>query len=181
MKKALKIIGFGLILIILFLTQFGIDIGNIRIGKQIDLKTKQNYNFSESNFAKYEFKSNDLVILNLWATWCQPCIEEIPVLNEVQKKYSKNNIHFISLSVDNDSIKLVQFLEKKKFNFKDITIENLKYRNAILNTLEGKKSDKWISSHSVPITYLIKNKKVLKKIDGTVEKEELIKFIESNK
>lgn len=52
MKKALKFIGFGLILLILFLTQFGIDIGNIRIGKQLDLKTKQNYNFSESNFAK---------------------------------------------------------------------------------------------------------------------------------
>lgn len=105
----------------------------------------------------------------------------MPILNEVQKKYSNSNIHFISLSVDNDSIKLVRFLEKKKFNFKDITIENLKYRNAILNTLEGEKSDKWISSHSVPITYLIKNKKVLKKIDGTIEKEELIKLIENNK
>lgn len=105
----------------------------------------------------------------------------MPILDEVKLKYSKENINFISISVDNDSIKLVNFNKKGKFKFKDITIENLKYRNAILNTLDNRAPDKWISTYSVPVTYLIKNKKVLKKIDGTVEKQELIDFIEKNK
>ena len=88
---------------------------------------------------------------------------------------------FRSLSIDNDSIKLVKFLSKGRFNFTDVTMDNLKYRNAILNTLEGEKADNVITSQSVPITYLIKNNKVVAKIDGTVEKQELLDLIEKNK
>jgi thiol-disulfide isomerase/thioredoxin len=181
MKKKITI-SLGILFLIIFLIlQFGIQIGNVRIGKQIDLKTKQDSNFEQSAFYKEYYEKDKLTVLNLWATWCQPCIEEMPLLDEVKSKYSKENINFISISVDNDSIKLVNFNKKGKFKFKDITLENLKYRNAILNTLDNRSPDKWISSYSVPVTYLIKNKKVVKKIDGTVEKQELIDLIEQNK
>ena len=38
----------------------------------------------------------------------------MPILDEVKLKYSKENINFISISVDNDSIKLVNFNKKEK-------------------------------------------------------------------
>ena len=181
MKKKLLVFVIAFFLIIILLTQFGVDIGGVRIGKQIDLKTPQDKNFEKSNFYKEYYSNNNLTVLNLWATWCVPCVEEMSDLNSIKTKYKNDSFNFISLSVDNDSIKLIKFLSKGKFKFKDITMSNLKYRNAIFNTLEGDKTDKWISSQSVPKTYLIKNNKVVAKINGTIESQELIDLIEKNK
>ena len=181
MKKKLSLIGVLFIILIIILSQFGFEIGNLRIGKQVDLHTKQNKNFKQSNFYRNYYSKDKLVILNLWATWCKPCIAEIPMLNKVKEKYSKINVEFISLSIDTDSVKLVNFNNKKIFKFNDITLIDLKYRNAIINTLENKKADNWISSTSVPVTYFIKNNKVITKIEGQIEKDELIEQIEKLK
>lgn len=181
MKKRTIIILSVLIILIIILFQFGIQIGNIRIGKQVDLKTKQELNFEKSKFYNDNYSKSNLCVVNLWATWCEPCLGEIPELNEVKEIFKKDSVSFLSLSVDNDSVKLIKFLRKDKFKFKDITIENLKYRTAILNILEGRKRDEYISGQSLPITYLLKNKKVISRIDGTISKTELIDLIRKNK
>lgn len=181
MKKIIIILGIVLVTLLLLLTQFGIQIGNVRLGKQIDLKVKQNVNFEESVFYKEYYSKSNLIVLNLWATWCEPCVGEIPQLNAVKEFYKNENIDFLSLSVDNDSVKLIKFNNTHKFKFNDITMSNLKYRNAILNVIENKKPDAWISGSSVPVTYLIKNSKVVEKINGQIEREELIKLINKNR
>ncbi len=40
------------------------------------------------------------VYIDVWATWCGPCIAEIPALKEVEKKYHDKNIEFVSISID---------------------------------------------------------------------------------
>ncbi|MFV0530577.1 MAG: TlpA family protein disulfide reductase [Flavobacteriales bacterium] len=40
------------------------------------------------------------VYIDVWATWCGPCKEEIPFLKELEKKYHGKNIEFVSISVD---------------------------------------------------------------------------------
>ncbi len=40
------------------------------------------------------------VYIDVWATWCGPCIGEIPSLKKVEEKYHDKNIHFLSLSID---------------------------------------------------------------------------------
>ncbi|QKX06589.1 TlpA family protein disulfide reductase [Aquimarina sp. TRL1] len=40
--------------------------------------------------------------IDVWATWCQPCLQELPYLKEVEKEYRAKNIHFVSISVDNE-------------------------------------------------------------------------------
>lgn len=56
------------------------------------------------NFAGGTTSLDDLkgkyVYIDVWATWCGPCIAEIPSLKEIEKKYHGKNIAFVSLSVD---------------------------------------------------------------------------------
>ena len=44
-----------------------------------------------------------VVMLNVWATWCLECLEEMPYLNELNKEYSPNGLKTISLSIDTHS------------------------------------------------------------------------------
>jgi thiol-disulfide isomerase/thioredoxin len=52
--------------------------------------------------------------LDFWATWCVPCIEEIPYLKELVARYSSYNIEFISISIDQIEQKWKTWLESKE-------------------------------------------------------------------
>lgn len=59
-----------------------------------------------------EFKGKPIFI-DLWATWCVPCLEQKPVFEHLAKQY-KNDAHFLSLSLDNDRNKWLAFLKNKE-------------------------------------------------------------------
>lgn len=42
------------------------------------------------------------VYIDIWATWCHPCVDEIPFLNEIEEKYKDKNIAFVSISIDRE-------------------------------------------------------------------------------
>ena len=164
MKKKLLISSIIIIAIILIMN-IGLQFGNIRIGKQNDtLGIKEKSEIKNSKFYTRHLEND--ILLNLWASWCKPCIEEMPLLNDVKKKYSKKNIKFLSFSVDKDTVKLSKFNNSNKFNYKDITLQNLQYRTAILNYLQNKPIENKINSYSIPKTYILKNKKVIKIFKG---------------
>lgn len=181
MKKALVIFSVILMIAIIAVMSFGIQIGNVRIGKQDDtLGITQKSELGQSSFSRKYLESDKVICVNLWATWCAPCIVEMPMLNEIKTEFAGKNIEFLSFSVDKDSVQLAKFLKNDQFFFKDITVENLEYRTAIVNYLENKPAENSLNSLSIPMTYLIKNKKVVKRIDGTLEsKQELVEAINS--
>lgn len=55
------------------------------------------------------------VYIDVWATWCGPCIREIPALKKVEEKYHGKNIEFVSISVDvaKDHDKWKKFVDDK--------------------------------------------------------------------
>lgn len=60
----------------------------------------ENYeNINGTTTSLDDFKGK-YVYIDVWATWCGPCKREIPSLKEVEKKYHKKNIEFVSMSVD---------------------------------------------------------------------------------
>ncbi|REG59981.1 thiol-disulfide isomerase/thioredoxin [Paraburkholderia sp. BL6669N2] len=53
------------------------------------------------------------IVVNFWASWCGPCVEEMPSLSQLQRDYAKKGIQFVGLGVDSE--KNVQaFLQKVK-------------------------------------------------------------------
>ncbi|NDV22136.1 TlpA disulfide reductase family protein [Desulfovibrio sp. JC022] len=58
------------------------------------------------------------VLINFWATWCPPCRAEIPELIELRKKFSDDELVMISVSVDESSDLVDEFmLNEEKFNY----------------------------------------------------------------
>jgi thiol-disulfide isomerase/thioredoxin len=41
-----------------------------------------------------------VVVVNFWATWCAPCLEEIPILIELQEAYAERGVQFVGVAVD---------------------------------------------------------------------------------
>ena len=52
-----------------------------------------------------------VVILNFWATWCPPCIEETPALNRLQKYIESRNALVLGVSIDEDPVAYEKFLK----------------------------------------------------------------------
>ena len=58
-----------------------------------------------------------LLVLNFWATWCPPCIEEMPSLNEFQKTFAGSGVVVLGVSVDQNAQAYRKFLAKAKVEF----------------------------------------------------------------
>lgn len=56
-------------------------------------------NFNGGTSSLKDFKGK-YVYIDVWATWCGPCIGEIPSLKKIEKKYHNKNIAFVSISID---------------------------------------------------------------------------------
>ncbi len=64
-----------------------------------------------------DFK-NKVVIVDFWATWCAPCVAEIPGYIELEKKYSAQGLVLVGISMDTTGAEAVQkFAESKKLNY----------------------------------------------------------------
>jgi thiol-disulfide isomerase/thioredoxin len=89
---------------------------NIKNNKEITetynkLKAVTKGNFSPKfidyeNYAGGTLSLDDLkgkyVYIDIWATWCGPCMYEVPYLKDLIKKYHDKNIEFVSISIDDD-------------------------------------------------------------------------------
>ncbi len=67
------------------------------------------------SLAEYKGK---VVILDFWATWCPPCVKEIPHFNELAKDYKDKGLEVLGVSVDRDGIVAVdKFKQNNEINY----------------------------------------------------------------
>ena len=73
----------------------------------------------EGSVQKLKDLNGKVVILDFWATYCPPCIEEIPHLMELQAKYGADNLHIVGLHVggEEDRPKVPEFVDRLKINY----------------------------------------------------------------
>jgi len=67
------------------------------------------------SFAMQRFQGRPLLV-NFWATWCPPCIEELPLIDAYYKANKSNGMQVVGLAVDQPS-KVRQFLTQKPLSF----------------------------------------------------------------
>ncbi|HEY2021378.1 TlpA disulfide reductase family protein [Paraburkholderia sp.] len=53
------------------------------------------------------------IVVNFWASWCGPCVEEMPELSQIQRDYANKGIQFVGLGVDSEK-NIRTFLQKVK-------------------------------------------------------------------
>ena len=72
---------------------------------------------TSKNFSSEQLKGKPTMI-NFWFTRCAPCIDEMPVLNEIAEKY-KSDFNFIAITYEKQE-DVKNFLKKRSFNFKHL-------------------------------------------------------------
>jgi cytochrome c biogenesis protein CcmG/thiol:disulfide interchange protein DsbE len=78
---------------------------------EFNLTTDSGRRISRSDFG------GRLLVLNFWATWCPPCIEEMPSLDELQKRLAASGVVVLGVSVDRSERAYRDFLRKAGVSF----------------------------------------------------------------
>ena len=147
---------------IIFLTLFNFLFISCNSNKSINedlsdlesLQTKTTFvDLDENNLDLSEFKQGKIVI-NYWATWCAPCIKEMPSLKRAEKILNDYGYTFLLVS-DETISKISRFKEEMNFDF---------------NFLKSNKSFETLGIYSMPTSYIFdETGKLVETIVGAIE------------
>lgn len=89
------------------------------IEKESNIRAIYSFSLINQNGDLVDFKKfqGEPVFINLWATWCPPCIAELPDINNLYNELKGKNIHFFMISLDDDFEKAKRFIDKKGYDF----------------------------------------------------------------
>lgn len=107
-----------------------------------------------------------ILVINFWATWCQPCLKEIPEFMQLQTQFSKQNVQFIGIAID----ELPAITRYKN------TV-NMNYPVLIANEWDGFNLAQQLgnSANTVPYTVVVNSVgQIVYRHAGAVKKENLI-------
>ena len=136
---------------------------NPKIYEEVVFKDSNDYDVNLDDF------KGKLLILNFWATWCAPCREEMPSLDDLQSNTKLNNLKIFPINIGQEDI------SKSEFFFKELNIKNLDIYIDAPITLAKK-----FSLRGVPTTILFnKEGKEFARIMGTMDfnDEEFINWL----
>ncbi len=131
------------------------------------------YNFSELE-PLLNIQNDTTYVINFWATWCKPCVKELPYFEKVTETYSKEKVKVILVSLD-----FPEQLEKRVIPF----LEEHKLKSEVL-LLDDADANSWIPkvdstwSGAIPATVIYKNKNK-KFVEGSMSYSDLETYLKT--
>ncbi len=121
-------------------------------------------------------KTDDtLYVVNFWATWCKPCVAELPYFENAGKKFAAQKVKVILVSLDflKDKEKVKTFIASKQIE-SQVFHFNEKNPNSWISKIDSS----W--SGAIPATVFYKNKQKLLFHEGEFTQHELDSIIQTN-
>lgn len=112
--------------------------------------------FSELEYL-FQYQNDTTYVINFWATWCKPCVAELPYFERLQAETGDEKIKVVLVSLDfakDVETKLVKFVNDRQLKPQVIAFTDGKYNNWI-----DKIHPDW--GGAIPVTYIYKGDKVL--------------------
>lgn len=112
----------------------------------------------KSNPVTLKTASGKVLLINLWATWCAPCRQEMPSLDRLSGLLDETRYAVVGLSVDDDDHLVREFLIERKIYFQNYLDADSKIINEIIGV------------RALPSTFIISSEgKLLKVVEGARE------------
>jgi len=115
-------------------------------------------------------KENKLLVVNFWATWCAPCVKELPAFEKVAGEYNESKVRFIMLSLDFPSqieSQLKPFLKKN-----NLTLDVSVMMDTDYNSWIDKVDPQW--QGNIPSTLIVNHEKKTRYFhSGEIDEPEL--------
>jgi peroxiredoxin len=114
----------------------------------------------KGNLEGLDDHSGKVIVINFWATWCAPCVKEMPSFETLYRRYRSKGLTLLAISLDKeDSSKVQEFVDKHNLSF------------PVLLDTEGV-AEKLYPSFTIPFTYVIdKQGRVVARVDGAKDWE----------
>jgi peroxiredoxin len=170
MKKSALIATFAVIAFIGGLSVSGLLSSPLAKAKQENQALLPDFSLPDLSGKEHRIKDwqSKVLVINFWATWCPPCLKEMPEFEALNKEFSEKGLQIIGIALD-DAEPVKEFIASHKITYPILMGEDrgMKIAHDLGNIV-----------NTVPFTVIVdKNGVVIKGQMGTLTKEELLKIV----
>jgi len=138
-----------------------------RVGKPLDLKFKA----VDGRAVDLQKMQGQVVLIDFWATWCGPCMAELPKVRATYEKLHSEGFEIVGISFDREKSGLERVLAKEKMT----------WPQCFDNSEEGKKVGDEFGITSIPTMWLVDKKGVLRDLNAREDLAEKVKKLLAEK